>query len=207
MNLTSLYKSIKISKKSVMWITLFLIAIITIPLLTKNFIFFPLREGNEGGDEGGDDSPPESSPDPTAVLSDAMEEEAAEIEAQQAAATLQTSMAENQKKNTVIQTAKTGVTTVEGDISSFNSKLLNIKTKIDELEPLVQKQTELETTITTSEIESDITAAEAEKIINTGNMSTKLQSVQGDVATFKGELNAVLARMENLDNQLIELSI
>lgn len=207
MNLTSLYKSIKISKKSVMWITLFLIAIITIPLLTKNFIFFPLREGNEGGDEGGDDSPPESSPDPTAVLSDAMEEEAAEIEAQQAAATLQTSMAENQKKNTVIQTAKTGVTTVEGDISSFNSKLLNIKTKIDELEPLVQKQTELETTITTSEIESDITAAEAEKIINTGNMSTKLQSVQGDVATFKGELNAVLAKMENLDNQLIELSI
>ena len=207
MNLTSLYKSIKISKKSVMWITLFLIAIITIPLLTKNFIFFPLREGNEGGDEGGDDSPPESSPDPTAVLSDAMEEEAAEIEAQQAAATLQTSMAENQKKNTVIQTAKTGVTTVEGDISSFNSKLVNIKTKINELEPLVQKQTELETTITTSEIESDITAAEAEKIINTGNMSTKLQSVQGDVATFKGELNAVLAKMENLDNQLIELSI
>ena len=207
MNLTSLYKSIKISKKSVMWITLFLIAIITIPLLTKNFIFFPLREGNEGGDEGDDDSPPESSPDPTAVLSDAMEEEAAEIEAQQAAATLQTSMAENQKKNTVIQTAKTGVTTVEGDISSFNSKLVNIKTKINELEPLVQKQTELETTITTSEIESDITAAEAEKIINTGNMSTKLQSVQGDVATFKGELNAVLAKMENLDNQLIELSI
>ena len=197
MNLTSLYKSIKISQKSIMWIVLLLVAIITIPLLTRGFNFFNLKEGVDGS--------PDDYIDMFDSLAEDMDEEVARIEASQQTANLQTSIAENQSKLVVIENTKTGIATIEGDISSFNTKLLNIKTKITEIEPLVTLQTQLETTITTSEIESDITASEAEKIANTSTMSTKLTSIQGDIATFKSDVDSVLTKIETIDTQLIEL--
>ena len=208
MNLTSLYKSIKISQKSIMWIVLLLVAIITIPLLTRGFNFFSLKEGVDGSVSTNDSSPdssPNDSIDLFVSLAEDMDEEAARIEASQQTANLQTSIAENQSILVVIENTKTGIATIEGDISSFNTKLLNIKTKITEIEPLVTLQTQLETTITISEIESDITASEAEKIANTSTMSTKLKSIQGDIATFKSDVDSVLTKIETIDTQLIEL--
>ena len=96
---------------------------------------------------------------------------------------------------------------MEGQISSLNPKLVNIKSKFSELEPLITKQTELETTITTSETQSDIDAAEVAKIENNSTITSKVQSVKGDINTLKGDINAILSKIDNMDTQLLELEL
>ena len=52
MELTNLYKGIKFNQKSIMWIALLFIVIITIPLLMQKIY---IHEGMSGGDGDGDE--------------------------------------------------------------------------------------------------------------------------------------------------------
>ena len=96
---------------------------------------------------------------------------------------------------------------MEGQINSLNPKIVNLKSKFSELEPLMTKQTELETTITTSETQADIDAAEVAKIENNSTITSKVQSVKGDINTLKGDINAILSKIDNMDTQLLELEL
>ena len=208
MDLTNLYKGIKFNQKSIMWIALLFIVIITIPLLMQKLY---IHEGMSGGD--GDDSIWEEADDIgsdalVAELSDLtskMDKRAAELGAQQQTSDIQNSINRNQQKKTIIDSIKSETSNIEGQINSLNPKLVNIKTKFTEVEPLLTRQTELETTITTSKEQTDIDAAEATKIENSSSITSKVQSVKGDVNTLKGEIKAILSKIDNIDNQIIEL--
>ena len=209
MYLTNLYKGIKFNQKSIMWIALLFIVIITIPLLMQKLY---VHEGMSGGDGDGDgDGSGSGSANELAIEMDAlavqMEERATKIEAQQQTTDIQYSINRNQQKKTIIDSIKSETSNVEGQINSLNPKLINIKSKFIELEPLITRQTDLETTITTSEEQPDIDAAEATKIENSASITSKIQSVKGDINTLKGEINAILTKIDNMDTQLIDLEL
>jgi len=208
MYLTNLYKGIKVKQQSIMWIALLFIAIITLPLLIQKLYRHEGMSGRNDADadaDAADDSTGEE--DELNALSAQMDERAGKIEAQQQATDIQESINRNQKKKTIIGSVKTETSNVEGQISSLNPKLVNIKSKFSELEPLITKQTELETTITTSETQSDIDAAEVAKIENNSTITSKVQSVKGDINTLKGDINAILSKIDNMDTQLLELEL
>jgi len=212
MYLTNLYKGIKVNQQSIMWIALLFIAIITLPLLIQKLYSHEGMSGRNNADadadadaDAVDDSTGEE--DELNALSAQMDERAGKIEAQQQATDIQESINRNQKKKTIIGSVKTETSNVEGQISSLNPKLVNIKSKFSELEPLITKQTELETTITTSETQSDIDAAEVAKIENNSTITSKVQSVKGDINTLKGDINAILSKIDNMDTQLLELEL
>ena len=202
MDLTNLYKGIKFNQKSIMWIALLFIVIITIPLLMQKLY---VHEGIDGDEDGSINIDAEISK--LDALTTQMDEEADKIETQQQVADIQESINRNQQKKTIIDTIKSETSNVEGQINSLKPKLINIKNKFTELEPLITRQTELETTITTSEEQPDIDAAETTKIENKSSITSKIQSVKGDVNTFKSEINAILSKIDNMDNQIIELEI
>ena len=210
MYLTNLYKGIKVNQQSIMWIALLFIAIITLPLLIQKLY---RHEGMSGRNDADADADADAADDSTGeedelnALSVQMDERAGKIEAQQQATDIQESINRNQKKKTIIGSVKTETSNVEGQISSLNPKLVNIKSKFSELEPLITKQTELETTITTSETQSDIDAAEVAKIENNSTITSKVQSVKGDINTLKGDINAILSKIDNMDTQLLELEL
>jgi len=212
MYLTNLYKGIKVNQQSIMWIALLFIAIITLPLLIQKLYSHEGMSGRNNADadadadaDAVDDSTGEE--DELNALSAQMDERAGKIEAQQQATDIQESINRNQKKKTIIGSVKTETSNVEGQISSLNPKLENIKSKFSELEPLMTKQTELETTITTSETQADIDAAEVAKIENNSTITSKVQSVKGDINTLKGDINAILSKIDNMDTQLLELEL
>ena len=210
MYLTNLYKGIKVNQQSIMWIALLFIAIITLPLLIQKLYSHEGMSGRNDADDGADADAADDSTgeeDELNALSAQMDERAGKIEAQQQATDIQESINRNQKKKTIIGSVKTETSNVEGQISSLNPKLVNIKSKFSELEPLITKQTELETTITTSETQSDIDAAEVAKIENNSTITSKVQSVKGDINTLKGDINAILSKIDNMDTQLLELEL
>ena len=201
MDLTNLYKGIKFNQKSIMWIALLFIVIITIPLLMQKLY---VHEGMSGGDE--DDSINiDAEISKLYALTTQMDEEADKIETQQQVADIQDSINRNQQKKIIIDTIKSETSNVEGQINSLKPKLINIKNKFTEIEPLITRQTELETTITTSEEQTDIDTAETTKIENSSSIASKIQSVKGDINTFKSDINAILSKIDNMDNQIIEL--
>jgi len=210
MYLTNLYKGIKVNQQSIMWIALLFIAIITLPLLIQKLY---RHEGMSGRNDADADADADAADDSTGeedelnALSVQMDERAGKIEAQQQATDIQESINRNQKKKTIIGSVKTETSNVEGQISSLNPKLVNIKSKFSEIEPLITKQTELETTITTSETQADIDAAEVAKIENNSTITSKVQSVKGDINTLKGDINAILSKIDNMDTQLLELEL
>ena len=204
MYLTNLYKGIKVNQQSIMWIALLFIAIITLPLLIQKLYRYEGMSGRNDADAA-DDSTGEE--DELNALSVQMDERAGKIEAQQQATDIQESIVRNQKKKTIIDSVKTETSNMEGQISSLNPKLVNIKSKFSEIEPLITKQTELETTITTSETQADIDAAEVAKIENNSTITSKVQSVKGDINTLKGDINAILSKIDNMDTQLLELEL
>ena len=206
MYLTNLYKGIKVNQQSIMWIALLFIAIITLPLLIQKLYSHEGMSGRNDADaDAADDSTGEE--DELNALSVQMDERAGKIEAQQQATDIQESIVRNQKKKTIIDSVKTETSNMEGQISSLNPKLVNIKSKFSEIEPLITKQTELETTITTSETQADIDAAEVAKIENNSTITSKVQSVKGDINTLKGDINAILSKIDNMDTQLLELEL
>ena len=201
MDLTNLYKGIKFNQKSIMWIALLFIVIITIPLLMQKLY---VHEGMSGGDEDGSINI-DAEISKLDALTTQMDEEASKIEAEQGVADIQDSINRNQQKKTIIDTIKSETSNVEGQINSLKPKLINIKNKFTELEPLLTRQTELETTITISDQQTDIDAAETTKIENSSSITSKVQSVKGDINTFKSEINAILSKIDNMDNQIIDL--
>ncbi len=203
MDLTNLYKGIKFNQKSIMWIALLFIVIITIPLLMQKLY---VHEGMSGGDEDGSINI-DAEISKLDALTTQMDEEADKIETQQQVSDIQDSINRNQQKKIIIDTIKSETSNVEGQINSLKPKLINIKNKFTEIEPLITRQTELETTITTSEEQTDIDTAETTKIENSSSITSKVQSVKGDINTFKSEINAILSKIDNMDNQIIELEI
>ena len=222
MNLTSLYKNIKISKKSIMWITLLLIIIITIPLLTNGFGLYENFDTKDDcetetgaickgvlNDEGTEiiRFEPEST---GAELGSLMDDEAARIEAQQQASNLAKILADQQGKKTILASANTLFTTIGGNIASLSSKFANIQENMQPLDGLITKLTETMTTLeTASEQDQDVLeSAEVEKTSIQSDIKSKITNIKTDTGTLKTDINNILTQIETLETDyLIELEV